>query len=134
MPALNSTVTVALQYTPPGSPANSGNVSYAVTATCQAQNVGQIDISTSASPGDTVSIPFGSVQDAKVLVIKNLGSNEYGIRINGAGSNTFSLVPNGEFVIAGSTIPSDTSVTSLSIAVLSTPSSTDYLQYFVYGD
>lgn len=134
MPALNSTATVSLQYTPPGSAANSGNVSYVVTASCQAQCVGQIDVSTSAAPGSTIEIPFGSVGDAKMIVLKNLGANEYGVRLNGSVTNTFSLVPNGEFVFAGSTIPSDTSISSLTVVVLSTPSSVDYLQYFVYGD
>lgn len=134
MPTYNATATVNLQYTPPGSATNSGILSYTVTANCAAQNVGQIDVTTAATVGDTISIPFGSISDAKVFVLKNLGANSYGIRINGSVAPIVDIAPNGQFTYSVSTIPGANSLTDVTLEVLSVPTATEYLQYFVFGD
>lgn len=134
MPNLNATATISLQYTPPGGAVNSGLLSYAVTATCAAQNVGQIDVVNTASPGDEIEIPFGSVGDAKIFVLKNLSSNDYGVKLNGSASVNFSVAANGEFAYAVNAVPGADTLTGVTLVVSSTPTNTDFLQYFVFGD
>lgn len=132
MPNLNATNTLNLQYTPPGSAVNSGLLSYTVTASCAAQNVGQIDITSSANPSDVIDIPFGSVGESKIFAVKNLGANEYGLKLNG--TLVMNLAPGAQFVHAANVAPNSNPLTGASIVVLNTPSSTDYVQYFVFGD
>ena len=134
MPTLNSTVTLGLTYSPPGAPVNSGAVSYSVTATSRAQSVGQIDIDSSASGGNQFEIPFGSISDVKMAVVKNTSSNPYLLVVNG--TPTFRLPAGGEFVFAASTASSVDGITSLEVEVITVPSAGtyDYVQYFVYGD
>jgi hypothetical protein len=78
-----ATATLAIQYTPPNAATNSGSVCYPVVANYNAQNVGQFDIlSTEAAPLTNV-IPFGSVAQCLVLIIKNGQATDIGIKING---------------------------------------------------
>jgi hypothetical protein len=132
MPLLNATVTIGLQYTPPGGVQNSATVSFPITASCAAQNVGQIDVNSTVSALDEIEIPFGSVSDAKIIVVKNLGANEYGIKISG--SSVFRLPPGGEWMYGGTAAPSAETVSSCTVVVIDVPTSTEYLQYFVFGD
>lgn len=134
MAATNATVTLGIQYTPPSAPANSGNVSYQVAASCQAQNVGQIDINPSDAPGTLFSLPFGSVGAAKVIVVKNRGIQEYGVRINGSPTDSFRLSAGAEFAFAASSIPTLGQLNSIDIAVITSPAQTEYCEYFIFGD
>lgn len=132
MPTLNSTVTLGIQYSPPGAPVNSGAVSYSVTATSRAQSVGQIDVTSTDEVNDTFSIPFGSITDVKMVVVKNTSSNAYVLQVNAG--DTFQIPAGGEFAYAASTAASANKIESLSIKVVSVPATYDYIQYFVYGD
>ena len=79
----SATVTTTLQYTPPNSPANSGSVSYPVVANYDAMNVGQFDILSTSSAPVTNVVPFGSVTQCLVLILKNNQASDIGIKING---------------------------------------------------
>ncbi len=132
MPTLNSTVTLGIQYTPPGGATNSGTVSYSVTASSRAQSVGQIDVTSGDAVGTPFEIPFGSISDVKMAIIKNTSSNPYLLDINGA--DVMQIPAGGEFIYAASTAATSDAIESLTVKVVSVPSSYDYIQYFVYGD
>ncbi|MGH9917992.1 MAG: hypothetical protein ACRD6W_03835, partial [Nitrososphaerales archaeon] len=78
-----ATATLALQYTPPNAAVNSGNVMYPVAASYNAQNVGQFDILSTEVAPLTNSIPFGSVTQCLMLVVKNGQATDIGLKING---------------------------------------------------
>src|SRR5512135_446659 len=78
-----ATATLALQYTPPNAAANSGSVLYPVVANYNAQNVGQFDIMSTEAAPITNPIPFGSVSQCLMLVIKNGQATDIGVKING---------------------------------------------------
>jgi hypothetical protein len=78
-----ATATLAIQYTPPNAATNSGSVLYPVQANYNAQNVGQFDIMSSETAPLTNPIPFGSVTQCLMLIIKNGQATDIGIKING---------------------------------------------------
>jgi hypothetical protein len=134
MAATIATVTLSIQYTPPSAPANSGNVSYQVSANCQAQNVGQIDINPSDAPATLFVIPFGSIGAAKIFVLKNKGTVDIGVRLNGAVTDTFRLAPGGEWAYAMSAAPTAGTLTGVTVAVITSPAQVEYTEYMAFGD
>jgi hypothetical protein len=134
MAASTVTVTLGIQYTPPSAPANSGNVSYQVAASCQAQNVGQIDVGPTDAPATVFPIPFGSIEAAKVLIVKNRGSVDLGLRLNAALTDSFKIPPGGEFVFAAAAAPGTTPITSAAVAVITSPPASECCEYFAFGD
>lgn len=78
-----ATSNTSLQWTPPNAAPNSGNVLYSVVANYNAQNVGQIDILPTQTPPLPFSIPFGSVTQCLMLVIKNSQATDIGVLLNG---------------------------------------------------
>jgi hypothetical protein len=113
-----ATATLAIQYTPPNAAPNSGSVCYPVVANYNAQNVGQFDIMSSETAPLTNNIPFGSVTQCLVLIIKNGQATDIGIKINGgvnlagtaasitfaAGSNTITGLSGMTQAMVGATI------------------------------
>lgn len=128
------TATLSLQYTPPSAPTNSGNAVFSLTASFNAQNVGQIDVNPSDVPSTVFPIPFGSVAKARVLVIKNLGTADVGVRLNGAVADQFQLSASGELAYVCQTTPGTTSITSASIVTTAAPPTVEACHYWVFGD
>ena len=78
-----ATATLALQWTPPNAAVNSGSVCYPVVANYNAQNVGQFDLMSTETLPVTNTIPFGSITQCLMLVIKNGQATDIGVKING---------------------------------------------------
>src|SRR5271157_1315630 len=78
-----ATANIALQYTPPNAAINSGNILYQVIANYNAQNVGAFDILSTEIAPITNQIPFGSVSQCLMLIIKNGQATDIGIKLNG---------------------------------------------------
>ena len=129
------TISVSLQWTPPGAAANSGLSSFGTTATYNAQNVGEIDVQPTATPATVIPISFGAVSAAKMIMIRNMTSAEVGVRLNGAVADTLSLPAGSCISFSSATTPVGTPLTSASI-VLTTPSVTtiEKVYYYVFGD
>lgn len=132
--ASTATATFTIQYTPPSAPANSGNATFTVTASHNAQNVGQIDVNPSDTSPTSFPIPFGSVAKARILVIKNLLEADIGVRLNAAVADQFQIPPGGEFIYAGSAAPATTPITEALIRTTAAPTATQSVQYWVLGD
>ena len=128
------TVAATLQWTPPSAPANSGTATFNVVAQVNAQNVGQSDVQTSDTPGTAFPMPFGSVQAAKVMCIKNMMSSDVGVRLNGHGSNDFRVPAGGMVMYACPAAPGADPVSSASIVTTASPASVENVQFFIYGD
>lgn len=129
-----ATATLSLQYTPPSAPTNSGNAVFSLSASFNAQNVGQIDVNPSDTAPTTFPIPFGSVSKAKILVIKNLGTTDIGVRLNGSPSDNFQISAQGELAYVCQTAPATTPITSASIVTTASPPAVETIQYWVFGD
>lgn len=134
MAAAQYTVGLTAQWTPPNAAVNSGNASLAVQGTYNAQQVGQIDVQTSATPGDTFNVQFGSIAAAKLVIIKNMMSSDIGIRINGSVTDNFKLASGGEFVYAAPAAPSSSPLASLVVAITAAPTAVEQINTFVFGD
>ena len=132
--ASQASVTVSIQFTPPSAPVGSGSAVFQVTASHNAQNVGQIDVNPADTPATIFPVAFGSVAKAKILVVKNLMSSEIGVRINGAVADTFQLAAGGEFCYVCSAFPATTPVTSVSVVTTASPAAVELIQYWVFGD
>jgi len=83
MTSSTATLTTSLQYTPPNAATNSGNVLYPVVASYNAQSVGQFDIQSTQSAPVINVVPFGSVTQCLMLMVKNNQATDIGIKING---------------------------------------------------
>lgn len=130
----NAIVTLTVQWTPPSAAANSGSVTFAVTAPHNAQSVGQLDVNPAVTAPDVVPVPFGSVDKAKVAVVKNLTSSEIGLRINGAVADNVKIPAGGEWMYAAATAPAATALSSLDVVILTAPSAVEQVAYYVFGD
>lgn len=128
------TTSTTVQWTPPGTPDNSGLATLAVSGNENAQSVGKHDILASITPATVLAIPFGQVGAAKVAIVQNLMSVEIGLRINGAVANDITLGPGQIFQLTGSTPGSTTPLTALDVEIISAPSATEFVLYWIFGD
>lgn len=128
--------TSSVQWTPPAAPVNSGQSSFVLQASYNAQNVGTLDVPSGTAPATIFAIPFGSVGKAKYLRVKNLMTTDVDVRINGSTDPIFSLAPQGSFTYEQATDPSDGTypLTSASVEVLISPTNLASVQFWVYGD
>ncbi len=134
MPAATFTVALSVTFTPPGANANSGQSSFPVTGTYNGQTVGQIDVPSGTVQGTSYAIPFGSVTAAKLLVVKNMMSSDIGVRLNGAGVDTFRLTPGGEFMYASPAGPAMAPLSSASIITTSSPTADEQVLFICVGE
>lgn len=128
------TLTVGVQYTPPSAPTNSGVASFTTQASCNAQNVGQIDVQPTDAPSSLFPVPFGSVGYGKVVVIRNLMTTEVGVRLNGEVTNRFRLPAGGELVYATPIAPSLEPLASVTLVTTASPTNPENILYWVFGD
>lgn len=130
----NVTFNGSLQWTPPSAPVNSGTATFAVVSSVNAQAVGQVDVQVSDPPATVIPMPFGSINAAKVVCIKNMMSSEVGVRLNGAGSNNFNVPAGGMFMYVSPVGPNAIPISSASIVTTASPAAIEAVQFFIYGD
>jgi hypothetical protein len=130
--ASTATVTVSIVYTPPSAPTNSGTVSLTVPVSLDAQNVGQIDIPASTAPATALAIPFGSVNSARIILVKNLTSQELVLKLNG-GLAISNITANGEFLYVCPTDPLALPMSSASLTTTAAFPGLEAIQYWVMG-
>lgn len=127
--------TGTLQWTPPAAPANSGQSSFTVQASYNAHNVGTLDIPSGTAPATEISIPFGQVNQAKFMVVKNLMTTDVDLKLNGS-ADLVTLPPQGQHMFICPVDPTDgvNPLTEASVTVLASPTSVQSVQFWVYGD
>jgi hypothetical protein len=102
-----------LSYTPAGGGVTSPSLS--VTTPYDAQVVGTIDIPDATAADTAIPIPFGSIGEAKALLVKNNNTLDIGIRLNGAVANSHRLTPGGTMLIQNPIVATAGPLTSASI-------------------
>jgi type 1 fimbria pilin len=124
-----------LQWTPPSAPSGSGQSAFTVQASYSAHNVGTLDVHPGISPGTSISIPFGQVGAAKLVVVRNMSTADIDLSLGGS-SDMVSISPQGMHVYASPVNLSDGDnfLSEASVTVLSSPSSTQQIHFWVFGD
>lgn len=130
--ASTATVTISITYTPPSAPTNSGTVNLSVPVLHDAQNVGRIDIPASTAIATAIDIPFGSVNSARVVLVKNLTSQELILKLNGSLAIS-NITANGEFCYVCPTDPLATPLSSASLTTTAAFLSPESIEYWVFG-
>lgn len=135
MAATQFTITLGLQYTPPGTPTNSGVATLGTQGTANAQSVGVIDVPTLVVPPLDYDIPFGSIASATMALVKNLTANPIGLKFNGSITVNYTLAPGAIWMMAGPIAPTGTPLTAIAATVTVAPLTvTESLLYWIFGD
>lgn len=134
MAADNFSVSLNLQYTPPGAPANSGVAAIPSAGTYNAGQAGTIDVPSSVTIGDILPVPFGSVAAGKLVVLKNNLSADVSVKLNGSSPVNFNLPPGGVFMYAAPTAPGASPMTSVSLVLTAVPTVTERVSFWIMGD
>lgn len=132
--AYNVVVSTSITWTPPFAPSNSGASTFSITASYNAQNVGNVDIPASTPPGTDFTVPFGTVDKAKVIALKNSGSKELELKINGAMASTFNIPAGAGVIYESSTEQATSGWTSATVTTTDTHTTIDPLQFWIFGD
>lgn len=132
MTASAATVTLSIVYTPPNAPANSGTATFTTAITHNAQNCGLLDVPASTTIATEITIPFGGVSSAKILIIKNSMTQDLILKLNG--SSIYHLSPGGVFNSAMSVEPLSLPLTAATVTTTATLPALEQISYFVLGD
>ncbi len=132
--AYTASTTFSINWTPPSAPANSGQSSFTTQASYNAHNVGAVDIPASTGPGTSIVIPFGTVTKPKMIVLKNLMTDEVELHVNGSVTNTFMIASQGMVIYCASIEVSVDDWTSINVVTTGTNTNIETLQYFIFGD
>ncbi len=132
--ATNCVTTASLTWTPPSAAPNSGVANFSVTSSVNAQSVGKVDVLVTDASGTVIPIPFGTCNSPKTVIIKNMMSTDIGVRLNGAGSDTFKLGAGGMFMYSAPTSPGATPLSAISVVTTAQPAQVESVEYFVLGD
>lgn len=125
----------SVQWTPPSAPTNSGQSAFTFQASYNAQNTGSHDVPSGTAPATEFPIPFGSVNKAKLLVIKNLMTTDVNVKLNGS-TDLITLAPQGMMSFNNPTDPTTGTnpLTEASVIILTSPTNVEAIQYWVFGD
>jgi hypothetical protein len=129
-----ATSNLTLQYTPPAGPSNSATAVFSVATAHNAQSVSNLDITSGTPPATDFVVPFGSVASAKILIIENATQDDIGIQLNTSGTDIFHLGPGGVFMVSMSSDPSVTPLIDATVQILTSPTTTQSVKTFVFGD
>jgi pectate lyase len=127
--------TGTLQWTPPAAPTNSGQSSFSVQASYNAHNVGSLDIPSGTAPATEIQIPFGQVNEARFMVVKNLMTTDVDLKLNGS-VDLITLPPQGQhmWICPVDLTDGANPLTEASITVLTSPTVVQNILFWVYGD
>lgn len=126
--------TTGIQWTPPSTPANSGNSTVAVQGSVNVASSGQVDVPAATTLATVFAIPFGTVSKPLFFAIKNKMSSDIGIRLNGAVANNFKLAPGGYIEMSMPAPTVDEPLTSCSIVTTAVPTALELVDWWIFGD
>lgn len=97
----SATLSASLSYTPPLATAPV-TIPLNGTETYTPISVGTLDIPIGQAANSVFPIPFGSIGTADVLIVKNRGNQDLGVRLNGLPASPallYQIPPNGQLAI-----------------------------------
>lgn len=126
-----ASLTSSISYFPPGS-GSSTLAGLNVTSTYTAMEMGTIEIPDLTVIATVISLPFGSVDNAQALYIKNTNNQDMILRLNGS-ANLMSIQPGGVYMVAYPTSPSGTAISSADLVLSAAQAGDGIISYFVFG-
>lgn len=130
-----ATLTASMVYTPPGGIVGSASAAFSMSIPYTAMSIGILDVP-DLTPGATeFLIPFGSVDEAFALVIKNTNTQPMGVRLNAAVTvaDEYQIAVGGELIIAHPVSSVANELTAASVTTTAGQSGPGTIQYFVLG-
>lgn len=127
-----ASLTVSLQYSAPGG--NTPVAQFQVTTEYTASAVGVIDIPDATAAETEFEVPFGSIENALAVVIRNTNNQELGIRIGAAEADEFTIAPGAFIVLGQPTEPSSVPLTALAVTTTAEQAGAGGFEYIVLGD
>lgn len=112
-----TTVVTNLTYTPPLATTQQ-QVPFSNAENYVPHSVGVLDIPIGTAANAAISIPFGTVSVADVVIIKNNGNQDLGLRINGiptAPAVLYQIPPGGIFAATHPVVPGGGQLTSIQV-------------------
>lgn len=94
----SAALTASLAYTPPGGTVLA-SAALSASAPYTAESIGIMDIPASTGSGVAFAIPFGTIDEAYCLIIKNTNSKDMCLRINASAVDEYQIPPGGEVII-----------------------------------
>jgi hypothetical protein len=106
----------------------------AVVSPYESESSGQVDIPDGTTSDSAFELPFGSVEEATSLFVKNTNTQAMGIVFNEGEGATFELPPNGVLLIAMPTSPGEAGVTAISVVTTATQEDDGVVQFAIFGE
>lgn len=131
-----STVVTNLTYTPPLATTQQ-QVPFSNAENYVPSSVGVLDIPIGTAANTAISVPFGTISVADVVVVKNNGNQDLGVRINGVPTSPavlYQIPPGGVLAITHPVVPGGGAITSLALdttVIQATVVGT--VDYYVFG-
>lgn len=131
-----STFSSTLTFTPPLA-TSPQQVPFSSVETNVPQSVGTLDIPVGTGANVAIPVPFGTISAADVLVIKNNGNQDIGLRINGIPTSPavlYQIPPGGLLSIIHPAAPGGSPITSAQIdTTVIQASVVGTVDYYVFG-
>jgi hypothetical protein len=124
---------LTLSYPAPGG-GTSGPQAISVLAPFQPSGAGRLDIPAGTLTGVVFAVPFGTITNAVLAMIRNESDRPVQLRINGSANLVELPATDGLFVYGGSTVPGSTPLTALAVVTDGTHTNAGRVSYWVFGD
>lgn len=132
----SSSLTASLTFTPPLG-GSACTVQFSGTENYVPQNVGTMDIPIGTPSATAIPVPFGEVDSADVLVVKNRGNQDLGVRLNGlpvSPAVLYQIPPGGELILFNPVAPGGSPLTSAELETTTTQAGVvGEVDYWVFG-
>lgn len=129
----NSTANVKVVLTYPQGGGTVTPPAISIDAPFQALNVATIDVPDAETSVTTHAVPFGAVDKATAVLIKNRTGQMLDVKINAAAAASHQLRDGGCMVIAAAGLPSD-DLAAIDLITTGIQSGAGYIDCWVFGD
>jgi hypothetical protein len=131
-----STVVTNLTYVPPLATTQQ-QVPFSNAENYVPHSVGVLDIPVGVAANTAIAVPFGTVSVADVVIIKNNGNQDLGLRINGIPTSPailYQMPPGGVFAVTHPTAPGSGAITSVELDTTVTQATVvGTVDFYVFG-
>ncbi len=124
-------VSTTVRYVAPGGATHSS--SFSASPSYTASSTGVVDIPDATGDAEEFEIPFGSIDVAAVLFVKNTSLVDLAVRFNGAVANEFRIAPGGFINITQPVAASGLPVESCSVVTIGIMGDAGSAEYIVLG-
>ncbi|HEY8096627.1 MAG TPA: hypothetical protein VIE65_11140 [Methylobacter sp.] len=131
-----ASLAASLSFTPPLG-GSAVTISFNGSEIYTPQNVGTLDIPIGTSSHTVFTVPFGGVNVADAVLIKNRGNQDLGVRINGIPTSPavlYQIPPNGFFMMFNPVVAGGSPLTAVVVETVAAQSGQiGQVDYYVFG-